>query len=125
MLSEDSKILIVDDMKMIRSAIKNFLKKLGYQNFIEAGDGTEAVEKHNMERPDFIFMDIVMPNMTGDQALKKIRESDKDTPVVILTSVSEENLVKECEDLGITGFVLKPLNKDTGSQVLSSVLDKV
>jgi DNA-binding NarL/FixJ family response regulator len=63
--------------------------------------------------------------MTGNEALTEIRKSDKRTPIVMLTSVAEESMVKECSDAGILGYILKPLNTDNGPSMLSSMLDKV
>ena len=121
-LSKDAKILIVDDMKMIRTSIKSYLKKLGYENIIEAADGKEAVEKHATEEPDFIFMDIIMPNMQGNEALKIIRENDKNVPIVMLTSVNDEETMSLCEKEGVKGYVLKPLTRESGPEVLGKLL---
>lgn len=125
MLPKTAKIMVVDDMKMMRTSIRNFLNGLGYEKVIEAVDGKEAVEKHAMEEPKFIFMDVVMPNLSGNEALKLIRDSDKSVPVVMLTSVSDETLMQECQNLGITGYILKPLTRDNGPQTLARMLDKV
>ena len=124
MLPKESKIMVVDDMKMIRTAIKQYLGQLGYQNTVEASNGKEAIEKFDTESPDFVFMDIVMPVMTGDQALTEIRKKNKATPIVMLTSVAEESMVKECISAGITGYALKPINAENGPQVLSEFLNK-
>ncbi len=121
-LPNSAKIMIVDDMKMVRSSIKSYLKQLGYENIIEAVDGQDAVEKHAMEEPAFIFMDIVMPNLNGNEALKVIRDVDKKVPIVMLTSVSDENLIKECEALGIKGYILKPLTREHGPGTLGQML---
>ncbi len=125
MLPHKAKIMVVDDMKLVRTSIKRYLGELGYQNVIEAADGEEAVEKHATEEPKFIFMDIVMPNLSGNEALRQIRNDDANVPIVMLTSVSDEALMKECEGLGITGYVLKPLTKEAGPATLKQMLDKV
>ena len=114
--------MIVDDMKMVRTSIRHFLKKLGYENTIEAENGRVAVEMHKNEKPDFIFMDMVMPEMTGNEALKKIRETSAETPVVMLTSVADKDVISECEAIGIAGYVIKPLTVETGPGVLGSFL---
>ena len=125
MLPKTAKIMVVDDMKMMRTSIRNFLNSLGYATVVEAVDGKEAVEKHAMEEPKFIFMDIVMPNLSGNEALKLIREADKKVPIVMLTSVSDEALMQECQALGITGYILKPLTRENGPQTLARMLEKV
>lgn len=121
-LSVEKKIMIVDDMKMIRTSLKIYLKELGYQNIIEAVNGKDAVEKYASEKPDFVFMDIVMPELNGNEALKVIRAKTQETPVVMLTSVADKDVINECKILGIDGYILKPLTKEIGSQVLSTFL---
>lgn len=121
-LGLDKKIMIVDDMKMIRTSLKIYLKELGYENIIEAENGKDAVEKHTSEQPDFIFMDVVMPEMNGDQALKKIRENSTQTPIVMLTSVADKDVIDECKSLGIDGYIIKPLTKETGPEILARFL---
>jgi two-component system, response regulator PdtaR len=125
MLAKTAKIMVVDDMKMIRSSMKRYLEKLGYNNIVFAEDGVQAAEQHWKERPEFIFMDVVMPNSTGVEALQVIREADKKTPIVMLTSVAEESVMSKCEALGISGYILKPLTMETGPDVLAEFLAKV
>ena len=125
MLPKEAKIMVVDDMKMIRTAIKKYLAELGYENTVEAANGREAVAKFSSEKPAMVFMDIVMPDMSGNEALNEIRKTDQATPIVMLTSVAEEGMVKECSSAGILGYILKPLNTDNGPGMLSSMLGKV
>ena len=112
MLSKDAKILVVDDSRVVRLAMKKLLSNLEFTNIVEAGDGQEAVEKHQSEKPALIIMDIIMPNMNGDEALEKIREQDKDTPVIILSSFAKEQKVERCRELGIEEFITKPFSPD-------------
>lgn len=118
-LANDANILLVDDSPLIRKALRRYLGAIGYNNISEAGDGDEAVEKIAASPPAFVFMDIVMGKMNGDDALAKIRESNKEVPIVMLTSVTDSTVIEKCTSLGIQGFVLKPLNADTASDILS------
>ncbi|MDH5229340.1 MAG: response regulator [Gammaproteobacteria bacterium] len=124
MLSKDAKILIVDDMKLIRTAMRKHLNRLGYMNVIEAVDGQDAVEKHASEHPGLIFMDVVMPKMTGSEALKQIRKTDQQTPIVMLSSVADETVVDECEEQGILGYVTKPVTDETGPWMIGDLLEQ-
>ncbi|MEK6747619.1 MAG: response regulator [Pseudomonadota bacterium] len=124
MLPTDAKILVVDDMKMIRTALKKYLGLLGYKNIVEAEDGQDAIEKYTKEKPRFIFMDVVMPKTTGSEALKAIRALDKTTPIAMLSSVADESLIAECHQQGIVGYVLKPLTMENGPAILSDILAK-
>jgi len=118
----DSKILLVDDSPLIRKAINKFLSQLGYSNVIEADDGSAAVQLVQSEAPDFMFMDIVMDKMNGDKALAEIRKTHPELPIVMLSSVTDQALVKNCEALGISGFIFKPLNNETGPETLKEHL---
>lgn len=121
-LDFSKKIMIVDDMKMIRSSLKIYLKELGYENVIQAENGRDAIDVFDREAPDFVFMDVVMPEMNGNEALKVIRGRSSDTPVVMLTSVADKSVISECEALGIDGYIIKPLTKETGPSVLKRFL---
>ncbi len=120
-LPKEGKILLVDDSMMIRKALKRFLSSLGYKNIIEANDGTTAVEAVKNEAPDFIFMDVIMDKMNGNEALKNIR-AISDVPVVMLSSVTDKSLVDECQESGVSGFIFKPIQADNGSEIIKAYL---
>lgn len=121
-LPNDSKILLVDDSAMIRKALKRFLNKLGYDNIIEADDGTTAVAMVESEAPDFMFMDVVMNEMNGDEALKIIRAKGHNVPVVMLSSVTNQALVEQCKQSGVSGFIFKPIQAENGAGIIKSYL---
>jgi CheY-like chemotaxis protein len=125
MLSKDAKILVVDDMKMIRKSIIKYLRELGYEDIIEAANGAEAIAKVRVGAVNFIFLDIVMPNLTGDEALKKIRELEPNLPIAMLTSVYDEDVINSCKEQGIVGYILKPLDAKTGPERISKALARV
>lgn len=104
-LPKDAKVLLVDDSAMIRRALKRFLSKLGYENVIEADDGSTAVEMVETEAPDFMFMDVVMDEMNGDEALAAIRNKGNNVPIVMLSSVTDQSLVNQCQEIGVSGFI--------------------
>ncbi len=121
-LTTDSKVLLVDDSAMIRKAIKRYLNQLGYDNIIEANDGSTAVNMVENEAPDFMFMDVVMDKMNGDQALKTIRAKGHDVPVVMLSSVTDQALINQCEQDGVSGFIFKPIQANNGAKIIQSYL---
>lgn len=104
------KILLVDDVKFIRDLIRSTLSSQGYSNFIESENGYEAVEKFDEERPDLVISDIEMKGLNGLEALKKIREIDKNVPVIIMTGNPTEDYVKHAVEYGMTDFVAKPID---------------
>ena len=118
----ESKILLVDDSGMIRKALKRYLSQLGYNNVIEADDGSVAVTMVQEQQPDFMFMDVVMGEMNGDVALEAIRVNGSNVPVVMLSSVTNQTLVKSCQNQGISGFIFKPIQADNGAEIIKDYL---
>lgn len=125
MLSKDAKILVVDDMKMIRKSIIKYLHTLGYDDVVEASNGAEAIAKVRVGSINFVFLDVVMPNITGNETLKKIRELNSDIPIAMVTSVHDDEVIQSCKKLGIVGYILKPLDAKTGPERISTALARV
>lgn len=112
-LPQHSQILLVDDSPLVLKAMEKFLSDLGYNNVVTASDGSEAIEIVESQPVDFIFMDVVMKRVNGDEALARIRRDHPSLPIVMLSSVTDAKLVANCEQIGISGFIFKPLhNKD-------------
>lgn len=104
------RIMIVDDSTYMRGVIKRVLKADGYTEMLEAADGEAATNLYEKERPDVVLMDIVMPNKSGIEALRSIREIDPDARVVIVSAVGQEVIVKEALAMGASGFIVKPFD---------------
>jgi two-component system, chemotaxis family, chemotaxis protein CheY len=115
-------ILSVDDSALMRSIIKKFISRSGVEfQFIEAFDGKDGVEKYKAKRPDVVFMDIVMPNMNGIEAVKAIRTFDPSAKIIMCTSLKEKVHEDEAAALGVVGYVIKPFS----SQQISDVMKKI
>lgn len=125
MLKHDAQIMIVDDSRVVRMSMTMLLGSLGYHNIMEAADGAQAVDMHAKQRPDLILLDIVMPNMRGDEALAQIRATDTSTPIIMLTSVAKEREMAACRLHGITDFMIKPLLAQEGKDLLSEQLARL
>lgn len=102
------KILVVDDEKLIRDVIKEYLTLEGYE-VSEASDGVEAVDKAKTNDYDLIIMDIMMPNKDGYQACKEIKQ-EKSVPFIMLSARGEEYDKLIGFDLGIDDYVTKPFS---------------
>ena len=83
-----SKILVVDDSSTKRRIIVNTLARLGFKETIQAADGVEAWEAYQKEKDniDAIITDWNMPNMNGLEFVIKVREVDKKTPIIMVTT---------------------------------------
>lgn len=103
-----AKILVVDDEVSIRMGIREFAEYQGYE-VEEAANGKEAVERCRQKDFDVIIMDIMMPEMDGYEAYKKIREI-KDIPALMLSAKGEEYDKLQGFELGIDDYVVKPFS---------------
>ena len=119
-----AKIMLVDDAAFMRMMIKKALSSSGYNDFIEAQDGAEAVKKYSEEKPDMVIMDITMPNMDGLQALKKIREGDPNAKVVMCTAMGQESMVVDAIKSGARDFVVKPFDAQRIVKTVNDILGK-
>ncbi|MCR5226045.1 MAG: response regulator transcription factor [Eubacterium sp.] len=102
------KILIADDEAEIRSLLGLYLENEGY-TVIEVKDGAEAVVKFKEEEPDMCVLDIMMPEMDGYQALKKIREGSN-VPIVFLSAKDADSEKILGLNLGADDYIAKPFN---------------
>lgn len=104
------KILLVDDSSTVLMLHQMMLKDLGC-DLVTARNGREGVEKALAERPDVIFMDVIMPEMNGFEACRQIRAELAETPILMVTTRGEEENVKAGRDAGCTDYITKPFDR--------------
>ncbi len=117
-----AKIMLVDDAAFMRMMVKNALTKSGYDNFIEAQDGAEAVKKYDEEHPDMVIMDITMPNMDGLEALKTIKGKHADANIVMCSAMGQEAMVIEAIKSGAKDFIVKPFKPDRVLKTVTNIV---
>lgn len=103
------KILTVDDEMGIDSFFYEFFTARNYE-VLNATSGKEAIEVVKKEKPRIILLDINMRGMDGIEALKKIRQIDKDVVVIMVTGVKDEDVVKGALEAGANDYITKPLS---------------
>ena len=108
----EKSILICDDAAFMRMMIKDILVKNGYNIAGEAENGVKAVEKYQETKPDLVLMDIMMPEMDGIQALKKIKAIDANASVVMCSAMGQQAMVIESIQSGARDFIVKPFQPD-------------
>lgn len=110
---ENIELFIVDDHRVVRSGIKALVETEPSLEVIgEASDGREAVAKASQRSPDVILMDLVMPEMDGVEATKRIIEDNPEGKILILTSFSEEERIIQAIKAGATGYLIKDASPD-------------
>jgi two-component system response regulator (stage 0 sporulation protein F) len=120
-MEEKIKILIVDDEKDFTQPMAFWFKMKGYQ-VIVAHEGKTALEMIEKENPNIVFLDLNMPVMDGVETLKRIRETHKDLPVIIISAYVDREKIKEMEPHQISGVFYKENDFSEGLSLLESVL---
>ena len=115
------KILVVDDEKDFLFIMEYWLKSKGYE-VKAANDGFQAVELVKTFNPNIILLDVNMPGIDGLETLKRIRQFNKDVPVIIITAYIEEERAAETSTYQISGLFYKDKDFEEGLKLLESVL---
>jgi NarL family two-component system response regulator LiaR len=111
--SHPIRVMIVDDHSMVRRGLATILKIRPDLELVgEANNGREALHQCEEVRPDVILMDLVMPEMSGAEATKLIRERYASVQVIALTSFQEKELVREALQAGAISYLLKNVSAE-------------
>ena len=119
-----AKILIADDSAYMRSILKDLLLRNGYDVIGEAENGREVIELYGKLKPDIIAMDIMMPEMSGTQALKELKERYPEARVVMSASMGQQNLVVEAIRAGAAEFFIKPVQAERVVEAIDKALQR-
>jgi two-component system chemotaxis response regulator CheY len=115
------RLLVVDDAMIMRKLIRDVAVEAGWEVAGEAGNGAEAVELYEKLRPDLVTMDLVMPVMGGNEALRRIRAADPDARVVVVTALDQKQTLTESIRDGAMDFFVKPFDRERISVFLKKV----
>ena len=117
------RILIVDDSFYMRTMLKNVLTDAGYEVVGEAANGQQAIEMAAATKPDLITLDVILPDNTGLDVLKGIRENDPDVKVVMCSAVGQEVIVNEALESGASAYIVKPFSEEKVLEIVGSALN--
>jgi two-component system, chemotaxis family, chemotaxis protein CheY len=114
------KFLVVDDSATMRRIVVNSLQRIGFNDYVEAADGVEALQKFD-QSVHFIITDWNMPNMSGTELAKAIRarEDGKHVPVLMVTARSVRDDILVAMEAGVNNYIVKPFTP----QVLKEKID--
>lgn len=118
------KILYVEDEDYIRENAISYLKRL-FDYVYEAKNAKEALLIKESKQPHIIISDIKMPDMTGLEMVKKIRETDTNTQIIILSAHSEKEYLFEAIELGLVKYLIKPIRHDIIYPILQECAKKI
>lgn len=118
-----NRILIVDDSFYMRTMLKNVLTDAGYEVVGEAANGQQAIEMAAATKPDLITLDVILPDNTGLDVLKGIRENDPDVKVVMCSAVGQEVIVNEALESGASAYIVKPFSEEKVLEIVGGALN--
>ncbi|MBG0790124.1 MAG: chemotaxis response regulator CheY [Desulfovibrionaceae bacterium] len=117
------RVLVVDDFSTMRKIVKNILRQLGFNNIVEADDGSTAWEVLNKDNIDFIVSDWNMPNMSGIELLRKVRASEEyaDIPFLMVTAEAQQENIIEAVQAKVSNYIVKPFTPETLGQKIEKI----
>lgn len=115
-------VLIADDALFMRKMIRNTLTEDGFENFVEAANGTEAIERFAEGGIDLVFLDVTMPDRDGLEALREIMSIDAAAKVVMCSAIGQDATIMEALRAGASEFIVKPFKKDHLIEIAHSLV---
>ena len=117
-----STVLVCDDAVFMRTMVSDILSQAGFTVVGEAENGKQAVEKYQQLKPDLVTMDIIMPEMGGIEAVKKITQMDPGARILMCSAMGQQALVQEALQAGARDFVVKPFQPRRVLEAVQRVL---
>ena len=108
----NEKILVVDDEPDLLELVRDTLEMAGY-TVITASDGEEGLKSISEDSPDLVILDIKMPKIDGMEVLETVRKNPllNELPIIMLTSLKGESMIKEAKEIGANDYIVKPFNQ--------------
>lgn len=123
-MEKNYSILYAEDDLNVRKNYVVFLENY-FDRIYEAGDGKEALKMYKDKKPDVLLVDITMPEMNGLELTKKIRETDKSTPIIVLSAHSHKEFLFEAIKLNLVDYLIKPVNRNEFKSLIESTIEKI
>lgn len=119
MITKDSRILLVDDLNLVRNMLRQALREMGFEKMDDASDGEIAIAKLNSainedKAFDLVFLDWNMPVKTGIEVVEFCRENEffRNLPIIMVTAEAEKKNVLKALTLGANDYIVKPVSQD-------------
>ena len=113
-------LLLVDDEDCVRESLADYIRSYEIEVFAVAS-GKEAIETYKKNRPDYVFLDLGLPDIHGLEVLKQLREIDSTARVYVITGFPPAGYAEKVKQLGAVGFMEKPLYLEEIKRVLQTI----
>ncbi len=107
-----TRVLIVDDVPLMRRRIRAALAPHGFEILAEAADGYDGILQYVERRPDVVVLDIVMPGIDGIETLERLLRLDPGARVVMCSALGEQEMIRRAIHLGARDFIVKPFAEE-------------
>ena len=118
-MNTDAKILIVEDSAFMRNVLRKILEGLGITNISEAADGKECLEKVESENPDLILLDMIIPEISGMEVLRKI---GGEKSIIVVSAVGQEEVIAESKKLGALSYITTPFENSKVEEEVKKII---
>lgn len=125
-IDKNMKILVVDDFSTMRRIVKNILRQLGFNNILEADDGSTGLDTLQNEKIGLIISDWNMPKMTGLELLKAVRADNalQDIPFLMVTAESQQENIIEAVKSGVNNYIVKPFTAEILGKKIEQIFNR-
>jgi two-component system chemotaxis response regulator CheY len=126
-VDKNMRILVVDDFSTMRRIIKNLLRDLGFNNAVEADDGTTALPMLQNGNYDFLITDWNMPGMQGIDLLAAVRADPRlrNLPVLMVTAEAKREQIVLAAQAGVNGYIVKPFTAQTLKEKIDKIFERI
>ena len=127
MVEKNIKILVVDDFATMRKVVRNLLKQVGYDDIVEAEDGVMALRALKSQKIDVVISDWNMPNMSGFELLKAIRDDAElaKTPFLMVTAEALQDNVVAAVKAGVNEYIVKPFTAEVLNEKIVKIMESI
>ena len=127
MVEKNIKILVVDDFATMRKVVRNLLKQVGYDDIVEAEDGVMALRALKSQKIDVVISDWNMPNMSGLELLKAVRDDAElaKTPFLMVTAEALQDNVVAAVKAGVSDYIVKPFTAEVLNEKIVKIMKSI
>lgn len=117
------KILVVDDSRFSQIVTSKLIKeKYANVEIIIGSDGQEGFELYKEIKPDYVLIDLLMPKVNGQEAIKLIKEYDEDAKIIVISADVQKSVKNELKEYGILSFINKPFDKEK-LEIIANIIE--
>jgi CheY-like chemotaxis protein len=123
MVQTGKRVLLVDDDEGVQTVLAHLLNSSGYETLV-ASDGVTGLKKAATGRPDLVLLDIMMPGLSGEEVLRKLKVDPTTAriPVIMLSAIDDAKSMERCFNGGAFNYIVKPVKIDALLEILERAL---